>query len=1269
MNQSGTNQSNILIVDDTPDNLTERKRAEEALQHRNRELLLLNRVSQMFSSSLELDHILEIVLGEVQRFLDAVSISFWSIVPGTDELICLQAKGPGSENLLHWRLAMDKGITGWAAKHSESVLVADTCADERYFKDIDQQIGLIVRSVLSIPLRAQGKVIGVLNLADPRVDHFTQNDLILLEPISAAAAIAIENTRLYTKTQQEIADREQTEEALRVSRQYARNIIDSSLDMIIAVDMERRIVEFNKAAQETFGYTPEEVLGKHISILYADPEGASKISQQLIQEGRSIGEVLNRRKNGEILPCLLSASIMYDTHGKEIGSMGISRDITERKRAEQIQTSLYLISEAAQTTQHLDALFPAIRDIVGKLMPVENFYIAFYDAATEMISFPYYVKNNVPMRRAPRKFENGLAEYVLRKGQPLLFTPEIREELVKRGEMKPVSFEPTIIDWLGIPLKVNDRIIGILTVQSCSKEVRLGEEEKHILMFVSTQIAVTIERKRAEELLGKLEKAIETTEVGITIADNEGRIVYTNPADATMHGYTVEELIGQRSNVFALPELQEESPDILQNGEELPYWKRERTNVRKDGYGFPVKLISNPIYSKQGELIGKVTICEDITERKQAEKSLQESEKRYRSIFENATSGIFQATLDGRFITTNPALAHMLGYASARELIEGVTDIAEQLYVEPRHWYEIADLIRVTQEPANVETRYRYKDGGEIIVNLNIWAVHDENGQARYFEGIIENITERKQMERTLFRQTTLLHSVAGAMTCLLVNADFRSAITQVLEILGFVTEADRIYIFENHLHPESNEMLMSQRFEWSKDVSEAQIENPDLQNLPYHPQLSRWYATLNASKAIRGLVREFPPSEQAIFKCQNILSIIVVPIMIRDQFWGFIGFDACHTERQWREEEESILFAMAGSIGGAIARQQAEAELIGANIELTETLEDLKRTQTQLIQSEKMAALGQLIAGIAHEINTPLGAIRSSIQDISTTLNQTLEQLPVFLHSLSEERQKDFFALLKQSHHKDVTLSSRERRKLKRTLIGVLKEHQVRNARKIADTLVDMGVYDNVHPFLPLFQDPEYARILKMAYELSGLQEGTDTIMTATDRASKVVFALKTYARYDQSAEMLKADITEGVETVLTLYYNQLKHGVEVIRHYEELQPILCYPDELSQVWTNLIHNALQAMDYKGTLTVDVKRKELQAVVSITDTGPGIPDEIKEKIFDPFFTTKTAGEGSGLGLDIVKKIIAKHQGTINIESKPGNTTFYVWLPIKNNNT
>jgi signal transduction histidine kinase len=222
-----------------------------------------------------------------------------------------------------------------------------------------------------------------------------------------------------------------------------------------------------------------------------------------------------------------------------------------------------------------------------------------------------------------------------------------------------------------------------------------------------------------------------------------------------------------------------------------------------------------------------------------------------------------------------------------------------------------------------------------------------------------------------------------------------------------------------------------------------------------------------------------------------------------------------------------------------------------------------------------------------------------------------------------------------------------------------------IADADSIAERLVIMGISDQIEPFIPLLKRPDSLQILELAYKLSELKRGTATINTSTERAAKVVFALKTYSRYDQSGEKISVNLTEGLETVLTLYHNQLKQGVEVIRNYAEIPPVSCYPDELNQVWTNLIHNALQAMDNRGTLTIDVTPENQQAKISITDSGCGIPEEIQGKIFEPFFTTKPAGEGSGLGLDIVKKIIEKHLGYMTVESQPGRTTFSVFIPIE----
>ena len=344
-----------------------------------------------------------------------------------------------------------------------------------------------------------------------------------------------------------------------------------------------------------------------------------------------------------------------------------------------------------------------------------------------------------------------------------------------------------------------------------------------------------------------------------------------------------------------------------------------------------------------------------------------------------------------------------------------------------------------------------------------------------------------------------------------------------------------------------------------------------------------------------------------------------------------------------------------------ALVTQRKEIET--QRDDLAVAYEDLQKTQDQLVQSEKMAALGQLIAGVAHEINTPLGAIRSSVTNISRTLNQTLRALPAFFRGLPDAQQDVFFALIEKSLQKEMTLSSKEERALKRKLMRKLDEEGLSNADTIADELVDMGIYEH-EAFLSLIKDPTNPDIVPMAYKLSGLQRSAFNISTATDRASTVVFALKNYARYDMSGELVEANLADGIETVLTLYHNLLKQGIDIVRNYASIPPVRCYPDELNQVWTNLIHNALQAMGHKGTLTIDISMKNEYASVAITDSGQGIPDEIKDRIFDSFFTTKPAGEGSGLGLGIVRKIIDKHKGEITVDSEPGETTFTVILPL-----
>ena len=329
-----------------------------------------------------------------------------------------------------------------------------------------------------------------------------------------------------------------------------------------------------------------------------------------------------------------------------------------------------------------------------------------------------------------------------------------------------------------------------------------------------------------------------------------------------------------------------------------------------------------------------------------------------------------------------------------------------------------------------------------------------------------------------------------------------------------------------------------------------------------------------------------------------------------------------------------------------------------------------LRSTESMLIQNEKMAALGTLAAGLAHELNNPAAAIRRSAAQLRDTLAER-ERLAAELTTLTNDtHQKETLSALQAATIKrtatpppydPLTLSEQEDQ-----LLEWLEDHSVGQAWELAPVLVSSGwERGELERLADRFSPVQLPVVVRWLAANSSVYDLLEEVGTSAEAMSEIVKAVKTYSYLDQ-APIQEVDVRDSLENTLVLLRPKIKAGVSIKRDYADVPRIEAYGSELNQVWTNIIDNAIDAMQSQGELTLHTRARDGDVIVEIVDNGPGIPSELQPRIFEPFFTTKAPGVGTGLGLHIAYNIVVhKHHGQIQVASKPGETSFRVLLPVR----
>jgi diguanylate cyclase (GGDEF)-like protein/PAS domain S-box-containing protein len=555
-------------------------------------------------------------------------------------------------------------------------------------------------------------------------------------------------------------------ESLRTTVAILRAQQEATLDGILVVDDRGSILSYNRRFLEMWGIPEETAAGAYDNELLGFASDKVQNWNEFIELVNDLYTHPDAVRTNDIVEMkdgrILSRASVPIVSGERIrGRAWYFRDVTDSVRTEAMQSALFRIATLSRDARNLDEFYGAVHGIVNGLMEATYFYIAEYDAARDILTFPYFVDKYdiAPENRPPGR---GLTAYVLRTGKPLLATPEEFDELKTSGEVESVG-APSV-DWLGVPLSTGDRTWGVIGVQTYDEGARYTERDRDLLVFVAQHVASAIEQKRQEDALRESERRYRqmfenNRAVQLLIDPASGRIVDANMAAADFYGWDIATLRTKR--IQEINTLDETA--ILGEMENASRQQRTYFAFRHslaNGEVRDVEVHSGPIVADGRTLL--YSIIHDVTERKRAEEGLLLSEQKYRNIVDYASVGIYRSTPDGTILMANPSLARILGYDSIGDLQQ--RNLATDVYVTADDRENALARFAANGFAIEEELQWRKRGGTPIWVQLNAHAIDLREG-AEVFEGFVFDITERKLADEQVASANAQRKAVLDAAT------------------------------------------------------------------------------------------------------------------------------------------------------------------------------------------------------------------------------------------------------------------------------------------------------------------------------------------------------------------------------------------------------------------------------------------------------------------------------------------------------------------------